>query len=93
MNPFVTTTNDATAMVGVLAVTPNDGADLVPPSGPARPTRAIMVSGAGAVALTFADGSTATITIPATATGFLIALAVTRVRSTGTTATLITAYF
>lgn len=93
MNPFLTTTNDSTAMTSVLAVTPNDSVDLVPPVGPARPTRSIMVSGAGAVAVVMADGSTATITIPTNAIGFLIALSVNRIKATGTTATLITAYY
>ena len=93
MNPFLTTTDDATAMTGALSVTPNDSTDLVPPSGPARPTRSIMVSGAGMIAVVMADGSTTTITIPVNAIGFLIALSINRIKATGTTATLITAYY
>ena len=93
MNPFLTTTDDATAMTGALSVTPNDSTDLVPPSGPARPTRSIMVSGAGTIAVVMADGSTTTFTIPANAIGFLIALSINRINATGTTATLITAYY
>jgi hypothetical protein len=93
MNPFYVTTNDASPMQSALAVTPNGAADLVPPTGPARPTRAIMVSGAGNVALVMADGTTATLTIPATACGFLLSLAVKRVYATGTTATGIVAFY
>lgn len=93
MNPFYTTTNDATSYQSGLAVTPADGAALAPPSGPARPTRGLLVGGAGNIAVVFADGSTATITIPATACGFVLPLAVTYVKATGTTATSIVALF
>jgi hypothetical protein len=93
MNPFYVTTNDASPMQSALAVTPNDAANLVPPTGPARPTRAIMVGGAGNVALVMADGSTATLTIPATACGFLLSLSVNRIMATGTTATGIVAFY
>jgi hypothetical protein len=93
MNPFYVTTNDASPMQSALAVTPNDAADLVPPTGPARPTRAILVGGAGNVVLVMADGTTATLTVPATACGFLLSLAAKRIYATGTTATSIVAFY
>ncbi len=93
MNPFYTTTSDFTPMTSALAVTPNDGVDLVPAQGPGRPTRAMLVGGAGTLALVMADGSTATLTIPATACGVLLYLAVTRIKATGTTATNVVAFY
>lgn len=93
MNPFYTTTSDFTPMTSALAVTPNDDAALAPANGPARPTRAILVGGAGTIAVTMADGSNVTITIPATACGVLLYLAVTRIKSTGTTATNVAAFY
>jgi len=93
MNPYYTTSSDFTPMISALAVTPADGADLVPPSGPARPTRAVLIGGAGTLALTMADGSAVTLTLPATACGVLIYLAVTRIKATGTTATNIAAFY
>jgi hypothetical protein len=93
MNPFYTSTEDQTAYLSGLAVTPNDGADLVPPSGPARPTRGIIVGGAGTIALVMADGNTVSVSVPATAIGFVIPLAVNRIKATGTTATSITAWY
>ena len=93
MNPFYTTTSDFTPMTSALAVTTSDASDLAPPSGPARPTRAVLIGGAGTVKVTMADGSTPTITIPATACGVLIYLAVNRIWATGTTATNIVAFY
>ena len=93
MNPFYVGTNDFTAMQSALAVTPNDGTDLVPPTGGARPTRGVLVGGAGNLTCIYADGSTALITIPATACGVIIPISVTRIKSTGTTATLTVAFF
>jgi hypothetical protein len=93
MNPFYVTTNDASPMQSALAVTPNDSVNLVPPTGPARPTRAILVGGTGNAVLVMADGSTATVTVPATGCGFLLSLAVTRIYATGTTATSIVAFY
>lgn len=93
MNPFYTTTNDTSPMQSGLAVTPNDGADLVPPSGPARPTRGILVGSTGTVALVMADGSGVTITVPATGCGFLLSLAVKRILATGTSAGSIVAFY
>jgi hypothetical protein len=91
VSPFFTTTNDATPMQSGLAVTPGASA-LAPPSGPARPTRGVLVGGTGTLVCTFADGSTATITVPATACGFVIPLAVTVIAG-GSTATSIVAFF
>lgn len=93
MNPFLTTTNDATALMSAAAVTPNDATDLVPPSGSARPTRALIFGGAGNVKLTMADGSVVTIAVPSAVLGFIQNLAVTRVWATGTSATSITALY
>lgn len=93
MNPFYVTTNDASPMQSALAVTPNDGTDLVPPKGDARPTRGILVGGAGTVKCDYADGSTATITVPATGCGFVLMLAVKRIYATGTSATNIVAFY
>lgn len=93
MNPFMTTTGDATPLQGALNVTPSDGTPLAPPTGPARPTRGILVGGAGTLSCIFADGSIATLTIPATACGFVLPLAVNTVKATGTTATSIVAFY
>lgn len=93
MNPFLTTTNDATAFMGAKAVTPADGTDLTPSSGPARPTRGLIFGGAGTVVMTMADGVDVTITVPTAVLGFVQPFAVTRVKATGTTATLITALY
>jgi hypothetical protein len=93
MDPLVTTTNNATPLISGLVVSPNDSTALVPPTGPARPTRGILVGGAGNLTVIFADGSTVLLTIPATACGVILPLAVNFVKSTGTTATLIVAFF
>lgn len=93
MNPFLTTTNDSTAFLSALTVTPNDSVDLVPPSGPARPTRGLIIGGAGNLKVTMADGSVVTIAVPAAVIGFIQNLAVTRIWATGSTATAITALY
>lgn len=93
MNYQYTTTGDATALQGALNVTPNDGADLVPPSGNSRPTRGVLVGGTGTLSCVYADGSTASVTVPATACGFVLPISVNRIRATGTTATNIVAFF
>jgi hypothetical protein len=65
------------------AVTPNDSTDLT------YTTRALFVGGAGNIAVTMAGGQSVTFTgVPA---GALLPIRVTRVLSTGTTATTITA--
>lgn len=91
MNPFFVTTNDAGPMQQALAVTPGAAA-LVPPSGPARPTRGVLAGGTGTLVCTFADGSVATVTVPATACGFVLPLAV-NVIAAGSTATAIVAFY
>lgn len=93
MNPFYTTSSDFTPMTSGLAVTPADGADLAPTNGPARSTRAVLVGGAGTLKVDMADGTTVTITIPATACGVLLYLAVKRIYATGTSATAIVAFY
>lgn len=65
---------------GGRAITPNDTTVFAA-------TRALWIGGAGAVAVTFADGTTATLSgVPA---GTRLPIAVTQVKATGTTATLI----
>jgi hypothetical protein len=93
MNPFYTTTGDDTSYIDALAVTPNDGVDLVPPSGNARPTRGIMVGGAGTLKVTMASGNTVTMTMAAGVASFIQDISVVRVWATGTTATLIVALY
>lgn len=78
------------AYVSALVVTPNDGTDLVPPTGNPRPTRGVSCSGAGSAVVIMADGIQATITLP---TGSIWPIAVKRVLATGTTATGITAFW
>lgn len=69
---------------GGAAVTPSDATIL---SG----VRALYVGGAGDVAVTFNDGSTATFV--GVVSGFILPVQVSRVMSTGTTATNIVALF
>lgn len=77
-----------------IQVVPNDGAILVPPSGdPLKATRALLLGGAGTVKVDMADGTTITMTIPSTALGILLPIAVKKVYATGTTATLIVAFY
>jgi hypothetical protein len=52
-----------------------------------------MVGYSGNVSLVMADGSTVTITVPSTACGFVLPLAVNRVKATGTSATGIIAFY
>lgn len=93
MNPFLTTTGDSTPLQSAVAVTKSDTVDITPPSGPARPTRGVLVGGAGNLTVIMADGSTVMLTIAATACGFILPVAITRVMSTGTTATLVVAFY
>ena len=92
MDPFLR--QQATSVQPVesaLAVSPNDSTDLVPPSGdPKKATRAIVVTGAGTVAVAMADGTTATVQVAA---GILMPIAVKRIYSTGTTASGIVAFY
>ena len=66
-------------------VTPNDGADLT-----RTPTQALYVSVAGNASLVFEDGTT--LTINGMLIGEIYPFRVTRVRLTGTTATVIALY-
>lgn len=61
------------------SIAPDDAADL------AEPTRALMVATAGDVAVRMLDGSSP-VTVPALQLGVLYPLRVSRVLSTGTTA-------
>lgn len=69
---------------GAVAVTPSDTVDIAYPSG-TRYGRWIYVGGAGDLKVKLADGSDATFT--AVSVGVFHPIAVTRVYSTGTTAT------
>jgi hypothetical protein len=80
-------------LISALAVTPSDSADLAPPDGNARPTRGLLVGGAGNVVVIMADGTSVTLTIPATACGLILPLAVMRIKATSTTATSIVAFY
>lgn len=94
VSPFLKTTNDSTAWQSGLQVTPDNSNDLVAPGPDAKiPTRGLLIGGAGTVKVDMADGTTVTFTIPATACGFALPLAIKRVYATGTTATLIVAFY
>jgi len=94
VSPILKTTNDSTPWQSGLTVVPNDGANLVAPGAdPNIPTRGLLVGGTGTVKVDMADGTTVTFTIPATACGFALPLAVRRVYATGTTATLVVAFY
>lgn len=88
------TSNDFSPMLDAIAVTPNDGADITLPGGGATaPTRGLLIGGAGTLSVVMASGNTVQLTIPATACGIILYIAVTRVRATGTTATGIVALY
>ena len=94
VSPILKTTNDSTPWQSGLQVTPADGTNLVAPGADSLiPTRGLLIGGAGTVKVDMADGTTVTFTIPATACGFALPLAVRRVYATGTTATLIVAFY
>ena len=71
------------------AVTPNDGADLTPPTTAyPTPTRALLIGVAGTISVDMGIfGTAVSMTVPAG----LLPLSVKRVRATGTTATGIVA--
>lgn len=85
MNPFLVTTNDATAAIGATQPAYSDTLTLRPSSGDVRPTRGLIFGAAGNVKLGFADGSVVTIAVPAAVLGFVQNLAVIQIYSTGTT--------
>ncbi|TNF19041.1 MAG: hypothetical protein EP318_16385 [Rhodobacteraceae bacterium] len=79
-DPFATHVDSLTGPVtGGFDITPDDAADL------ASVTRALMVSAAGDLAVTFRDGSS--VTLPGLAPGVIYPLRVRRVLATGSTAT------
>lgn len=93
MDPFLRSANPL-PVESALAVTPSDAANLVPPSGDTnKGTRALLVGGAGAVKVDMADGTTVTLTFPATACGILQPIAVKKIYAAGTTATGIVAFY
>ena len=74
-----------------VAVTVGGGA-IVPPSGDAnKATRAILVGGAGTITVTMADGTSVTLTFPATACGLMIPIAIKA--TTAGTATAVVAFY
>ena len=77
-NPFVLDTQPAK---GLIAITPADGAGLQW----STPIRGIYVGGAGNIAITALDGSTATLI--AAAVGTVLQVGALRIAATGTTAT------
>lgn len=78
-DPFASHVDSLTSPVtGGFDITPADGTDL------ARVTRALMVTTAGDVAVTFRDGTS--LTLPGLTPGVIYPLRVTRVLATGTTA-------
>lgn len=85
--PFYETTNDFSPINDIKTVTPNDGADL--PNGACR---ALFVTAAGAVVIDTPQGTTVTLTFPATATGVVQYIRAKRIRATGTTATVLACY-
>jgi hypothetical protein len=93
MDPFLRSSSPL-PVESALAVTPSDAANLVPPSGDAnKATRALLIGGAGTAQVDMADGTTVTLTFPATACGLLLPIAVKKVHATGTTATAIVAFY
>lgn len=74
----------------LVAITPNDGADNIPsPSGGGTSavtgqTRGLVVGAAGSINITFADGTTAVVTLPAGVYGLCD---YKRILATSTTAT------
>ena len=79
MTPFLKTTDDFTPMISCAAITAGAGQIVAPGPDPLAPTRAIMITTAGAVSFTMADNTTATVTFPATATGVLLYLSVIKI--------------
>lgn len=92
MNPFHVSPSDS-VFQSALAVVPSDGTQLTPPAGPLRATRGILVGGPGNMTVIMADGTTVLLTIPATACGTILPIAANFVKSTGTTATLMVAFW
>jgi hypothetical protein len=95
MDPFLRFMAVSTQPVeSALAVTTSDALNLVPPNGDtAKATRALLIGATGTLKVDMADGSTVTMTIPATATGVLLPIAVKKVYATGTSATGIVAFY
>jgi len=93
MDPFLRS-SQSLPVESALAVTPSDTADLAPPSGdPNKATRALLIGGAGTAQVDMADGTTVTLTFPATACGLMLPIAVKKIHATGTTATAIVAFY
>jgi hypothetical protein len=93
MDPFLRSSQSLPAE-SALAVAPSDTASLAPPSGdPNKATRGLLIGGSGNVQVDMADGTTVTLTFPATACGLMLPIAVKKVHATGTTATAIVAFY
>jgi len=68
------------------------GGTITPPSGDAnKATRALLVGGAGTLSVTMADGTSATLTFPATACGLMVPIAIRG--TTGGTASAVVAFY
>lgn len=80
--PHVVLANAATVYTSAAAVTPSDVTVL-------PPTTALWVGGAGTVAVQMADGTA--VTFSGVTAGYLLPVSVTKVKSTGTSGTLILA--
>ncbi len=88
-DPFLRSTQPL-PVESVVAVTAGT-AFTAPTGNPNKATRAVMVGGAGTLTVTMADGTSATLTIPATACGLLLPIAITAV--TAATASGILAFY
>lgn len=60
---FYLSANDVAPFVSGVAITA--GSAFSPPSGPARPTRAVAIGAGGQLNVTMADGNAVTLTLPA----------------------------
>lgn len=79
MRPFLETTNNFTPMLSAAVLTAGAGQIVAPGPDPTAPTRGIMVGTAGTITVTMADGvSSVTLTVPATACGTMLYLAITK---------------
>lgn len=95
MDPFLRQQAVWTAPVeSAVAITPSNTVAIAPPNGdPLKATRGVLFGGAGTATVVMADGSVVLLTIPATACGSIMPIAITRVNATGTTCTAMVAFY
>lgn len=94
MDPFLRQQSGPLPFESAVAITPSDTVAIVPPSGDvSKATRGVLFGGAGNATVVMADGSVVLLTIPATACGVILPLAIKRVNATATTATLMVAFY